>query len=233
MNLTKLFVVPINGYVPYVTVIIICYFIGSIPTSYLLGKFIARIDIRTRGSMNVGASNLYVNGGKVIGIIAGTIDCLLKGTFIIILLDIILGLGEYVLLVAGVGLITGHNWSVFIGFKGGRGIATALGVIVGFQMWEEILVLILFVGILGRLIVYKDSGFWCFVAISLLPILCFAFGKPSSITYFSVLLGSLLIFKRLISNGNFVPEGSVTSTIFCRLIFDRDILSKDHWVRRG
>ena len=37
----------------------------------------------------------------------------------------------------------------------------------------------------------------------------------------------------LISNGNIVPEGSVTSTIFCRLIFDRDILSKDHWVRRG
>ena len=80
---------------------------------------------------------------------------------------------------------------------------------------------------------YKDSGFWCFVAIVLLPILCFAFGKPSSITYFSVLLGSLLICKRLISNGNIVPEGSATSTIFCRLIFDRDILSKDLWVRRG
>ena len=61
---------------------------GSVPTSYLLGRCFANLDIRTYGSKNVGASNLYVNGGRIIGIIAGTTDCLIKGTFSIIFLDI-------------------------------------------------------------------------------------------------------------------------------------------------
>ena len=222
-----------SQYFFFIAVGVGCYLIGAIPISYLLGRFWAKIDIRTYGSRNIGASNLAVHGGKNIGTIAGLMDCLIKGTFTVLFLDVILGMDPYFLLIASMSLVAGHNWSVFIGLEGGRGIATAFGLLIGFQMWEEILVLTVFLGIIGRLILYKDSGFWCFISFGLLPLLCFAFQEQTHIIVFSVLLGVMLISKRLMSNGDIIRKGSVKSTLLCRLVFDRDILSKTSWLERG
>ncbi len=222
-----------SQYIFFIAVGVGCYLIGSIPISYLLGRFWAKIDIRTHGSKNVGASNLAVHGGKSLGIIAGLMDCLIKGTSTILFLDVILGMDPYFLLIASMSLVAGHNWSIFIGLEGGRGIATAFGLLIGFQMWEEILVLTIFIGIVGRLILYKDSGVWCFISFGLLPLLCFAFQEQTHIIVFSVLLGVILILKRLMSNGNIIRKGSVKYTLLCRLVFDRDILSKTTWLERG
>ena len=222
-----------SQYIYFIFVACCCYLIGAIPISYLLGKFWAKIDIRVHGSRNVGASNLAVHGGKNIGIIAGLMDCLIKGTFTILFLDVILGMNSYFLLIASMSVIAGHNWSIFIGFEGGRGIATAFGLLMGFQMWEEILVLTVLLGIIGRLILYKDSGVWCFISFGSLPLLCFAFQEQTHIIVFSVLLGVMLILKRLMSNGNNIRKGSLKSTLLCRLVFDRDIPSKTSWLDRG
>jgi len=222
-----------SQYFFFIAVGVGCYLIGAIPISYLLGRFWAKIDIRTHGSRNVGASNLAVHGGKNIGIIAAVMDCLIKGTFTVLFLDVILGMDPYFLLIASISLVAGHNWSIFIGLEGGRGIATAFGLLIGFQMWEEILVLTVFLGIIGRLILYKDSGVWCFISFGLLPLLCFAFQEQTHIIIFSVLLAVMLISKRLMSNGDIIRKGSVKSTLLCRLVFDRDILSKTSWLERG
>jgi len=222
-----------SQYFFFIAVGVGCYLIGAIPISYLLGRFWAKIDIRTHGSRNVGASNLAVHGGRNIGIIAALTDCLIKGTFTVLFLDVILGVDPYFLLIASMSLVAGHNWSIFIGLEGGRGIATAFGLLIGFQMWEEILVLTVFLGIIGRLILYKDSGFWCFISFGLLPLLCFAFQEQTHIIVFSVSLGVMLISKRLMSNGDIIRKGSVKSTLLCRLVFDRDILSKTSWLERG
>ena len=223
----------LSQYIYFIFVACCCYLIGAIPISYLLGKFWAKIDIRVHGSRNVGASNLAVHGGKNIGIIAGLIDCLIKGTFTILFLDVILGMNPYFLLIASMSVVAGHNWSIFMGLEGGRGISTAFGLLIGFQMWEEILVLTIFIGIIGRLILYKDSGFWCFISFGSLPLLCFAFQEQTHIIVFSVLLGVMLILKRLMSNRNVIRKGSLKSTLLCRLVFDRDILSKTSWLDRG
>ena len=222
----------LSQYIYFIFVACCCYLIGAIPISYLLGKFWAKIDIRAHGSRNVGASNLAVHGGKNIGIIAGLIDCLIKGTFTILFLDVILGMNPYFLLIASMSVVAGHNWSIFIGFEGGRGIATSFGLLMGFQMWEEILVLTVLFGIIGRLILYKDSGVWCFISFGSLPLLCFAFQEQTPIIVFSVLLGVMLILKRLMSNRNVIRKGSLKSTLLCRLVFDRDILSKTSWLDR-
>ena len=222
-----------SQYIVVIAVACCCYLIGAIPISYLFGRFWVKIDIRTQGSRNVGASNLAVYGGRNIGIIAGLLDCLIKGTLTLLVLDIIFGLGPYFLLIASMSLIAGHNWSIFIGMEGGRGISTAFGLLIGFQMWEEILVLTIFLGIIGRLILYKDSGFWCFISFGLLPLLCFAFQEQTHIIIFSVLLVIMLMLKRLMSNGNMNRTGSLKSTLLCRLVFDRDILSKTSWLERG
>ena len=223
----------LSQYIYFIFVACCCYLIGAIPISYLLGKFWAKTDIRIHGSRNVGASNLAVHGGKNIGIIAGLMDCLIKGTFTILFLDVILDMNSYFLLIASMSVVAGHNWSIFIGFEGGRGIATAFGLLMGFQMWEEILVLTVLLGIIGRLILYKDSGVWCFISFGLLPLLCFVFQEQTHIIIFSVLLGVMLILKRLMSNGNNIRKGSLKSTLLCRLVFDRDIPSKTPWLDRG
>ena len=222
----------LSQYIYFIFVACCCYLIGAIPISYLLGKFWAKIDIRAHGSRNVGASNLAVHGGKNIGIVAGLIDCLIKGTFTILFLDVILGMNPYFLLIASMSVVAGHNWSIFIGFEGGRGIATSFGLLMGFQMWEEILVLTVLFGIIGRLILYKDSGIWCFISFGSLPLLSFAFQEQTHIIVFSVLLGVMLILKRLMSNRNVIRKGSLKSTLLCRLVFDRDILSKTSWLDR-
>jgi len=222
-----------NQYAIYFVVASACYLVGSIPTSFIAGKLFANLDIRTIGSRNIGASNLVISGGKIVGIVAGGLDCFVKGAATIIFLDIYIGVSPYVLLVGLITLILGHNWSIFMGLKGGRGIATAYGTLIGLQMWEQLVLITLFFGILGRLYVYKDSAIWSLGAIASLPLLCFVFGDERHTMIYSLLLGCILISKRLVSNYDSIPKGAMKSTLINRFIFDRDIFSKDSWVKRG
>ncbi len=105
------------------------YLIGSIPTAYLAVKCFDRRDIRCEGSGNIGALNTYeVTGKKWLGIIVGVVD-FLKG-ILAVLIMMLIGQGYAVSAVAGVGAITGHNKNIWIRFRGGRGLATALGVMI-------------------------------------------------------------------------------------------------------
>ena len=112
----------------YLISLLIGYLIGSFPTAYLLVKWKTRIDIRAVGSGNVGAMNTFdVSGSKILAVSVLIID-LLKGVLAVWLNSLIspefwaMGLG-------GLGAILGHNYSVWMKFKGGRGLATALGVV--------------------------------------------------------------------------------------------------------
>lgn len=119
-----------------VIAIIISYLLGSIPTAYLFGR--ARgIDIRKHGSGNVGATNALRVLGKKAGIIVLVID-ILKGLLPVIFLGDILSLkvmpvlsDEQLRILIAVMCIIGHNWTVFLNFKGGKGMATSLGVLIG------------------------------------------------------------------------------------------------------
>lgn len=223
----------LSEYLLYVFIVCICYILGAIPTSYLLGKYLVKTNIMKVGSQNAGASNLFENGGKLLGLLAGLIDCFIKGTAPILLIESVIYIQYYDLIFASMALIIGHNWSVFLRFKGGRGISTAIGLLIGFQMWEVILVLAVFVGIIGRFVFYKDSGFWCFIAFMLLPILCLLFHWQLHLVIFTLVLGILLIFKRLTSNSIPPLNSSFKSILLCRLVFDRDIMSRSVWLSRS
>jgi acyl phosphate:glycerol-3-phosphate acyltransferase len=103
------------------------YLMGSIPTAFWYAKVFHGIDIRQHGSGNVGATNSLRVLGKKAGAIVLIFD-LLKG-LIPILLAKNLGYNEEMTFVVGIASIIGHVWPVFAGFKGGKGIATSLGVI--------------------------------------------------------------------------------------------------------
>jgi acyl phosphate:glycerol-3-phosphate acyltransferase len=108
--------------------VIASYLLGSVPTGLLLGKALG-VDIRTAGSGNIGATNVYRTLGRKVGIITLLGDCL-KG-LIPVLAARWLGLPDIWIAAAGCAAFFGHVYTVFLRFKGGRGVATALGVFLG------------------------------------------------------------------------------------------------------
>lgn len=120
------------------------YLIGSIPTAYLVLKFRHQIDVREYGTGNVGAMNSYdVTGSKVSGVSVFIVD-FLKGVIPTLILLYVLKLNLYFTIIPLVLLVIGHNFSVFIKFKGGRGLATAAGILIVLNFWIVILWLIFY-----------------------------------------------------------------------------------------
>jgi len=101
------------------------YLLGSIPTGLLLAKA-AGVDIRSSGSGNIGATNVYRTLGRSVGILTLLGDCL-KGVIPVVAAGY-LGMNDRWLAAVGLAAFLGHIYTVFLGFKGGKGVATALGV---------------------------------------------------------------------------------------------------------
>ncbi len=110
------------------------YLIGSIPTAYIFGKMSKNIDIRQHGSGNVGATNVFRVLGKGPGIVVLLLD-ILKGVIAVALLPDLLGLTRILhRVILAFVVVCGHNWTIFLKFKGGKGIATSLGVLIGLTL---------------------------------------------------------------------------------------------------
>jgi acyl phosphate:glycerol-3-phosphate acyltransferase len=108
-----------------IALIIAGYSIGSIPFGYIAGK-IRGIDIRKEGSGNIGSTNVSRVLGKKTGIIVQVLD-IAKGALPVVIAQM-LKLDTPVVILCGLASICGHNWTIFLGFKGGKGVNTSLGV---------------------------------------------------------------------------------------------------------
>lgn len=126
-----------------VAIIVLSYLIGSIPFSIIVSKAVQGIDIREHGSGNAGGTNVFRTLGWKWGLLVILLDAL-KGVFVVLVVTRLFFLAEIqfvnifntfedftvVQIIAGLSAIAGHVWSVFAGFKGGKGIATALGILI-------------------------------------------------------------------------------------------------------
>lgn len=112
--------------IKYTLLSLLAYFSGSIPSGVWIGKTFKGIDIRTVRSKNSGATNAYRNLGAVYGIMTLVIDAL-KG-YLPLLVASKMGVSEKYIVVIGLIAILGHSFSCFLNFKGGKGVATSLGV---------------------------------------------------------------------------------------------------------
>ena len=106
------------------------YLLGAIPTSYLAGRLIRGIDLREYGSRNLGATNLYRVLGWRFAIPVGLLDAA-KGLIPVLVFAPRVSDSEVFALVCGLTAVVGHVFSIFVGFKGGKGVATAAGVMLG------------------------------------------------------------------------------------------------------
>ena len=116
-----------------IATLVVAYLLGAVPTAYLVGRRLASIDIREAGSHNPGALNIYRRVGRLAGLAVLSLDAA-KGA-LAVYVGILLNVPDTVVfLAAGVATI-GHNFSPFLGFKGGKGAAVVLGVS-AVMLWE-------------------------------------------------------------------------------------------------
>lgn len=124
---------------------VIAYFMGSLPNGVFIGKKLKGIDIREHGSGNSGATNAYRVLGSKCGIVVLVAD-ILKGLIPLMLADIA-GIKGIPLLLIGIIAIVGHSLSVFLDFKGGKGVATSLGVFLYLVPQVMLIVVGAFIGV--------------------------------------------------------------------------------------
>jgi glycerol-3-phosphate acyltransferase PlsY len=214
-----------------ILVILASYLWGGVPSAYLVARYLKGIDIREYGTGNVGASNLMEQVNRRVGLLLGAFDALGKGTAVIVaakLMDQSLA----VQVGSGLAAVAGHNWSPYLRFTGGRGVATLIGVMIGFLMWREILVGVVTIGIAGMLIM-RESALWTLIILLALPALEYSFNRPGEFIYLYAGAAALLILKRLVANWE-APAGdySLPRVLMYRLLWDRDVPRSAPWKAR-
>jgi len=174
--------------VTQVLVVLVAYLLGSIPFAYLAGRT-RSIDIRTVGSKNVGASNVFRELGKGIGVMVMALD-IAKG-----LLAVVIANSETSSpwpLIAAAAAIVGHVFPVWLGFKGGKGVAVAGGAMIGLVPLPAVTVVILWVIVVG---VTRYVSVGSIVAAAVFPFLVLGFGAPWPTVVFAFLAAIMVIVR--------------------------------------
>ena len=169
---------------------VVSYLIGSIPNGLILGKLLWNVDLREHGSHNIGATNAWRTLGKGPGFLIFLLD-LLKGV-IGVYLGSIWGGTPLALVLGGIFAIVGHSWSLFLRGKGGKGVATGLGVIAMLMPVPTIIVFLLWLTIV-YLTGYVSLG--SIVAAAMVPILAWAFSATKEVIGFGLIAAIFIIYR--------------------------------------
>lgn len=173
------------------TLIAGAYLLGSVPTGLLLAKLFG-MDIRLAGSGNIGATNVYRTVGRGVGVMTLAGDCL-KG-LLPVLAAKWLGLPDVWIAATGCAAFLGHVYSVFLGFKGGKGVATALGVFLGISPLAVPVAVGLFALTLWK---WRYVSLASIFAAVTMPVLVALLYPKSHMIVISILIAALVIYKHM------------------------------------
>jgi len=207
------------------------YLLGSVPSAYLVAKWRRGIDIRQYGSGNVGASNVLAVVSKRWSI-AVTVFDIGKGALMVWAAQL-LGLGVSQQVTVGIVAVIGHNWPVFLRFRGGRGIFTSLGVITMLSPKLGLIALV-FTYLFAP---FRQVSLGVTLALTTIPILSWVLSQPLGIEEpLPITLGLLAILLIVIFRRLSVPRSPISASvstgelIINRLLFDRDIRDRKTWI---
>lgn len=184
----------------YILVALVAYLIGSISFSVIFTKKLAGFDVREKGSKNAGSTNVLRTAGKKIAILTLVCD-ILKGLIAVLFAKIIGEIDyfdhiEYLVQVAGIAVVLGHTFPIFFGFKGGKGVATSLGLILLIN-WQIGLICLVFALIL--IISTRMVSLGSVSAAVLFPVLTMFITEnyivPGDYRIFGILLGVFVCFN--------------------------------------
>ena len=184
----------------YIIVAIIAYCLGSVSFSVLISKKMAGFDVREKGSKNAGSTNVLRTVGKKAAIITLICD-ILKGVIavaIAVLLGNLIAGTDTALLaqIAGLFAVIGHTFPVFFKFKGGKGVATALGVLFIIN-WQIALICLVFALLL--MVITKMVSVGSLAAAVLFPVLTMFIGTnyitPGNYLIFGILMAAFIVYN--------------------------------------
>ena len=142
-----------NFYFNTAIILLASYLIGAFPSAYIAGK-IKGINIYKTGTGNVGGMNAFTNIGKIAGVLVVITD-ICKGLLVAYLAARFSGGHPYLPLWAVAAAVVGHNWMIYIGFKGGKGVATFLGGLIYLSPWSILIFYLLIIPMM--MVLAKDS----------------------------------------------------------------------------
>lgn len=167
-----------------IAIIAVGYLLGSISFSYLYGRLFKGIDIRQHGSGNAGATNTLRVLGKGPAIMVLLLDGL-KGMIAVLFANLVSPDQQWVAVLSGIGAIVGHNWPVYFGFRGGKGIATTIGVMATLSFLPTLIAGLSAIAIIA---VTRYVSLGSLLLTALLPILIWSMNQPDEILWASLLL---------------------------------------------
>lgn len=167
------------------------YLLGAIPTSWIVVRLATGQDLRTLGSGNLGATNLYRQLGWRYAIPVGLFD-MAKGTIPVVLFGPRAGGGELIPLLLGGTAVIGHVYSAFVRFRGGKGVATGAGVVLGLAPWAFLAALGVW-AVAVRLTGYVSLGS-ILAAVTLPPAVWLLEPARRPLVWLFALLAALIVF---------------------------------------
>lgn len=176
----------------YLFILLISYFIGSIPFAYIITKIFGRIDIRTKGSGNVGATNVARTAGFLPGILVLLLD-LLKGFLAV---KITYSIAPELIYWAGLAVIVGHCWTIFLKFQGGKGVATTLGVMLALKPVYILYLLLVWIGIF---IPFQIVSLSSIIAALSLPLILVLKGAHLEAIVFVAIYSAIIILRHKVN----------------------------------
>jgi glycerol-3-phosphate acyltransferase PlsY len=197
-----------------VLAMVIAYLLGSIPCAYLIARLVKGVDIRKVGGGNVGTVNTMREIGTLPGVGVLLAD-IAKGALAVLIAQW-LGLHLYWVFAVGIVAVAGHNWPVWLKFRGGQGLATTMGVLLALS---PIPFAICFGVLLVALIFTSNVRLSAVVGFVFLPPLVWAFGGELSVIIYSIVLPVLCLLKTIPRLRSDVAK---TGDEKKGLIFDRD-----------
>lgn len=176
----------------FIIMLILCYFAGAIPSGVWVGKIFKGIDVRDYGSKNSGATNCYRVMGAKLGIAVLVVD-ILKG-FLPMLIASKYVTGPFQTVFLGMVIILAHTYSCFINFKGGKGVATSLGVFLFLAPYVILVLILVFFTVFAM---FRYVSLASIISAGALPILVFIMDKSNNIYLFvlSLIIGIFVIYR--------------------------------------
>jgi glycerol-3-phosphate acyltransferase PlsY len=156
----------------WLPILAIAYLLGSIPFGYLLVRIFRKEDIRTTGSGNIGATNVARSGGKGLGILTLLLDLLKAVAAIVIAAHFAPGSPGFpsdLAVAAGIAAVLGHVFPVWLGFKGGKGVASALGVFIAIAPLAALCALGVFIVVFA---ITRYVSLASILAAAMMPLFC-------------------------------------------------------------
>ena len=176
-------------YVLWVVIAVAAYFLGNFSTGLIVGKAVGHIDIRKTGSGNAGTTNIMRTLGWAPSVLTLVGDAL--KAYIAVKLGKWIG-GEMGGYIAGIAVLLGHNWPVLFDFKGGKGMASSLGIIFANEPWLALVLLVMQIVIVGITRYMSVASICTAIAYPIIVAVC----HPGDVGYivFAAIMGVLALF---------------------------------------